>query len=62
MTLEDEIGDGPLTSTLILKSCLVGGGCLSFEIEIADGPGPKLDNLSKPQALLETYDTKYLFK
>ena len=55
---EIEIGDGPLTFLFILKSLGVGwvvGGCtldyyvssgpfLSFEIEIGDGPGPKLDN------------------
>ena len=56
MTLEIEIGDGPLTFILMLKSYGVGGGWveldysissgpfLSFEIEIGDGPGPKLDN------------------
>ena len=56
MTLEIEIGDGPLTSILMLKSYGLGGGCtlyysvrsghfLSFEIEIGDGPGPELDNI-----------------
>ena len=56
MTLEIEIGDGPLTFMLMLKSFEVGGGgCsldnsvssgsfLSFEIQIGDGPGPELDN------------------
>ena len=51
-----EIGDGPLTFILMLKSLWVGGWWgefdysvssgpfLSFEIEIGDGPGPELDN------------------
>ena len=55
MTLEIEIGDGPLTIILMLESLGVGGGgCtldynvssgtfLSYEIENWDGPGPKLD-------------------
>ena len=57
MTLEIEIGDGPLTIILMLESLGVGGGgCtldynvssgtfLSYEIEIGDGPGTKLDNI-----------------
>ena len=56
MTFEIEIGDGPLTFILMLKSLGVGrwveldynvssGPFLSFEIEIGDGPGPELDNL-----------------
>ena len=59
MTFEIEIGDGPLTFILMLKSLGVGGWWwwveldynvssgpfLSFEIEIGDGPGPELDNL-----------------
>ena len=56
MTLEIEIGDGPLTFILMLKLLSVVGGCtldysvssgpfLSFEIEIGDGPGPELDNI-----------------
>ena len=55
-TLEIDIGDGPLTFILKLKSYRVGGGwCiwiiasalvlfLSYEIEIGDGPEPELDN------------------
>ena len=61
MTLEIEtIGYGPLTFLLMLKSYgVVGGGggveldysvssgpFLSYEIEIGDGQGPKLDNWS----------------
>ena len=53
--MEIEIGFGPWTFKLTLKSYGVGGGCiwiitsalvlfLSFEIEIGDGPGPELDN------------------
>ena len=55
LTLEIEIGDGPWTFLLMVKSCQWVGGCiwiitsalvlfLSFEIEIGDGPGPELDN------------------
>ena len=55
MTLENEIGDGPLTFILMLKSYgwwvvvyldynVSSGPFLSYEIEIGDGPGPELDN------------------
>ena len=60
MTLEIEIGDGPLTFILMLyvkkfRGGWVVGRCtldynissgpfLSYEIEIGDGPGPELDN------------------
>ena len=53
MTFEIEVGDGLLTFILRLRSCgfwvyldynISSGPSLSFEIEIGDRPGPKLDN------------------
>ena len=58
-----EIGDGPLTFILMLKSLWVGGWWvefdysvssgpfLSFEIEIGDGTGPELDNNVCPRPM-----------
>ena len=52
MTLEIEIGGGPLTFLLILLKLSMGldytvssGPFLNFEIKIGDGPGPELDNI-----------------